>query len=48
VKQHVAVETLIKFTSGKFENVDVGDVTVRNLDIEAQSTRLKIGVAWWP
>jgi Outer membrane protein beta-barrel domain len=48
VKQHVAVETLIKFTGGTFQNVDVGDVTVRNLDIEAESTRLKIGVAWWP
>jgi hypothetical protein len=48
VKQHVAVETLIKFTGGTFENVNVGDVTVGNLDIKAQSTRLKIGVAWWP
>ena len=48
VKQHVAIETLIKFTSGTFENVNVGDVTVGNLDIQAQSTRLKFGVAWWP
>jgi len=48
VKQHVAIETLIKFTGGTFENVNVGDVTVGNLDIKAQSTRLKIGVAWWP
>jgi hypothetical protein len=48
VKQHFAIETLIKFTGGTFENVDVGNVTVRNLDIEAESTRLKFGVAWWP
>jgi len=48
VKQHVAIETVFKFTGGKFENVDVGNVTVRNLDIDASSTRVKFGVEWWP
>lgn len=43
-----AIETLMKFTGGKFEQIDVGDVSVRNLDIEASSFRFKIGVSWWP
>jgi hypothetical protein len=43
-----AVETLVKFTGGTFEQVDVGDVSVRNLDIDASSFRFKVGVSWWP
>ena len=43
-----AVETLVKFTGGTFEQIDVGDVSVRNLDIDASSFRFKVGVSWWP
>jgi len=43
-----AIETLVKFTGGTFEQIDVGDVSVRNLDIDASSFRFKIGVSWWP
>jgi hypothetical protein len=43
-----AIETLVKFTGGKFEQVDVGNVSVRDLDIDASSFRFKIGVSWWP
>jgi hypothetical protein len=43
-----AIETLMKFTGGTFEQIDVGDVSVRNLDIEASSFRFKLGVSWWP
>ena len=43
-----AIETLMKFTGGKFEQIDVGDVSVRNLDIDAGSFRFKLGVSWWP
>ena len=43
-----AIEALAKFTGGKFEQIDVGDVSVRNLDIEASSFRFKVGVSWWP
>ncbi len=38
----------MKFTTGTFEQIDVGNVTIRDLDIDASSFRLKIGVAWWP
>ena len=46
--EKLALETLVKFTGGTFEQIDVGDVSVRNLDIEASSFRFKVGISWWP
>ncbi|HEY0673639.1 MAG TPA: outer membrane beta-barrel protein [Longimicrobiales bacterium] len=43
-----ALETLVKFTGGTFEQVDVGSVSVNDLDIEASSFRFKLGMSWWP
>jgi len=43
-----AIETLVKFTGGTFEQIDVGNVSVRDLDVEASSFRFKLGVSWWP
>ncbi|HET9439045.1 MAG TPA: outer membrane beta-barrel protein [Longimicrobiales bacterium] len=43
-----ALETLVKFTGGTFEQVDVGSVSVRDLDIDASSFRFKLGMSWWP
>ena len=43
-----AIETLVKLTGGRFEQVDVGNVSVRDFDIEASSFRFKVGVSWWP
>jgi hypothetical protein len=43
-----AIETLVKFTGGTFEEVDVGDVSIENLDLDASSFRFKLGIAWWP
>ncbi|HEX6134396.1 MAG TPA: outer membrane beta-barrel protein [Longimicrobiales bacterium] len=48
VHEKLAIETLLKFTGGTFEKVDVGNVSVNDLDIEASSFRFKLGVAWWP
>ncbi len=46
--QKFAIEALVKFTGGNFEQVDVGSVSVGDLDIEASSFRFKLGVSWWP
>lgn len=48
VSETLAIETLVKFSGGTFEQVDVGDVSVNDLDIEASSFRFKLGLAWWP
>jgi hypothetical protein len=46
--EELALETIMKFSGGTFEKVDVGNVSVNNLDIDASSFRFKIGLAWWP
>jgi outer membrane protein with beta-barrel domain len=46
--EKLAIETLMKFTAGTFEQVERGNIAVRNLDIDAASFRFKIGLAWWP
>ncbi len=46
--EKLAIETLMKFTAGTFEQVEMGNVSVNNLDIDASSFRFKVGVAWWP
>ena len=48
VSEKLAVETLVKFSGGTFEQIDVGSVSVNDLDIEASSFRFKVGLAWWP
>jgi hypothetical protein len=48
VTQKVSIESLIKITGGRFEKRNIGNVTISDLDIEATSTRIKLGVAWWP
>lgn len=48
VREKLAIETLVKFSGGTFEQIDVGNVSVNDLDIEASSFRFKVGVAWWP
>jgi hypothetical protein len=48
VREKLAIESLVKFTGGTFEQVDVGNLSVNDLDIEASSFRFKLGLAWWP
>ena len=46
--EKLAIETIMKFSGGTFEQVDVGNLSVNNLNIDASSFRFKIGLAWWP
>ena len=46
--EKLAIETVVKFTTGTFEQIDVGNVSINNVDIDANSFRFKLGVAWWP
>jgi hypothetical protein len=48
VVQKVALETVLKWSTGTFEKIDMGNVAFNNLDIDATSFRFKLGVAWWP
>ena len=48
VSEKLALETLVKFSGGTFEQIDIGNVSVNDIDIDASSFRFKLGVAWWP
>jgi opacity protein-like surface antigen len=43
-----AFDAGLRWTGGKFTEVDLGNTALRNLDIEAASFRLGVGVVWWP
>jgi hypothetical protein len=47
-KQTLALDVGLKFSDGEFNEVDIGAISVNNLDIDATSTRFKIGIVWWP
>jgi len=44
----VALDLSLKFTGGQFTKVDLGNVSVNNLDIDASSFRFGVGFVWWP
>lgn len=44
----VAFDASLRWTSGQFTKVDLGSVSLNNLDIDAKSFRLGIGLVWWP
>lgn len=33
---------------GEFNEIDVGPVALQNLDLDARSVRLNLGLTWWP
>lgn len=44
----VALDASLRFTGGQFSKVDVGAVSLNNLDIDASSFRFGVGLVWWP
>ena len=48
VKLRADQDAALKWTGGEFTEVDLGSVALRNLDIEASSFRLGVGIVWWP
>ena len=43
-----ALDVGVKFSGGEFTEVDLGSVSLNDLDIDATSTRFKVGIVWWP
>lgn len=48
LKPTLSLDVGLKFTGGKFTEVDLGNVAVRNLDVDASSFRFGLGLTWWP
>ncbi len=47
-RRTTAFDVSLKWTGGEFTEVDLGSVALRNLEIDASSFRLGIGIIWWP
>jgi len=46
--ESLGLDLQLLWTGGTFTELEVGSVTVGDLDIEAQSSRFNIGLSWWP
>ncbi len=44
----LAADLQLLLSGGQFTEIKVNNVTVNGLEVDAQSSRLNIGVAWWP
>jgi len=44
----LALDVGLKLSTGEFTEIEVGALALRNLSIDAQSSRLSIGLVWWP
>ncbi|MFN0099520.1 MAG: outer membrane beta-barrel protein [Gemmatimonadaceae bacterium] len=44
----LAFDASLRLTGGEFNKVDVGSVSVNDLDIDASSVRVAFGLTWWP
>lgn len=48
LQRTLALDFDLKLSGGKFTQVDVGNLSLGGLDIDATSSRLNIGLVWWP
>lgn len=48
VTETLALDVGLLFSSGEFNEIEVGAVSVGNLDIDATSSRFSVGLVWWP
>jgi hypothetical protein len=46
--QVLALDVGLKLSTGEFNEIEVGALALRNLSIDAQSSRLSVGLVWWP
>lgn len=44
----LAFDVSLRYTGGEFNKVDIGSVSVNDLDIDAASARFAFGLIWWP
>ena len=47
-KETLALDVGLKVSGGEFTEVRIGTLTQHNRDIDATSTRFKLGIVWWP
>lgn len=47
VRNNLAIDVSLKWTGGTFTEVDLGNVALQDIDIDASSFRLGVGLIWW-
>ncbi len=47
LKENLALDVGVKASFGTFNEVEIGTLSIGDLDIEATSTRFKVGIVWW-
>lgn len=47
-KPTLAFDASLKWSTGSFDEVKVGSVSLRDLDIDATTARFGLGLMWWP
>jgi hypothetical protein len=48
LKETVALEAQLKISGGTFTEIEIDNVTVSGLEIDAGTSRFSLGVSWWP
>jgi outer membrane autotransporter protein len=48
LKETLALDVGVLLSSGEFNEIAVGAVSVGNLDIDSKSSRFSVGLEWWP
>ena len=48
LNETLALDVNAKFTSGEFTDIDIDNITVGGLEIDADSFRFGLGLVWWP
>jgi opacity protein-like surface antigen len=48
LKEALALDIELLGSGGTFNQIDVGAISVSNLDLDATSGRFKVGLIWWP
>lgn len=46
-KQTFALDLGLKVSSGEFTEIEIGALSIGGLDVDATSTRFKVGLVWW-
>jgi hypothetical protein len=48
LKENLALEGQVKVSGGEFTEIEVDNVTVSGLEIDAGTSRVSLGLSWWP
>jgi hypothetical protein len=46
--ESLGADLQLVWTGGTFTSIEAGSISFNDLDLDAQSTRLNIGLSWWP